>query len=107
MPAGITGTFQGYTLYGSYLYVLTGDGHADSADIDSAISCINLNTGQIVEKNVLTKAGSTLVYREPEGMAVYRTVGGTVRLIFGFASRDSVSGIDRYANLFYKDVLIG
>ncbi len=107
MPSGITGTFQGYGFYGRYLYVLTGDGHADSADIDSKISCIDLNTGSVVEPNVLTKAGSTLVYREPEGMAVYQTSSGDVRLVFGFGSRDSVDGIERYANLFYKDALIG
>jgi hypothetical protein len=106
MPS-ISGTFQGYTFYGKYLYVLTGEGHADSADIDSKISCIDLNSGAIVQNGVLTRAGSTLVYREPEGMAIYKTSGGDLQLCFGFASRDTVSGINRYANVFYKDVLIG
>lgn len=106
MPS-VPGTFQGYTFYGKYLYVLTGDGHANSDDIDSKISCIDLNTGAIVQNSVLTRAGSTLVWREPEGMAVYKTTAGNVKLFFGFASRPSVDSIDRYANIFYKDALIG
>ncbi len=106
MPS-VSGTFQGYTFYGKYLYVLTGDGHASADDIDSAITCIDLNTGAITQNKVLTRAGSTLVYREPEGMAVYKTSAGKVELVFGFASRDGLDGINRYANVFYKDVLIG
>ncbi len=106
MPS-VSGTFQGYTFYGKYLYVLTGDGHVNSDDIDSKISCIDLDTGAIVQNSVLTRAGSTLVFREPEGMGMYQTSGGDIQLCFGFASRDTVDGINRYANLFYKDVLIG
>jgi len=96
------GVFQGYTLFGQYLYTLDGTGHDDPADIDSYVTRIDMNTGAI-EARALTKAGSTLVYREPEGMAVYRTVAGETRLFLGFGSRD---GIDRYANIFYKNVLV-
>jgi hypothetical protein len=98
-------TFQGYTVLGSYLYTLDGDGHADPADINSYVSCVDLNTGKVVDR-FLTKAGKSLVYREPEGMAITRTSGGEIRLNMGFASRRSVGHIDRYANVFHKNVLI-
>ncbi|MFC4493440.1 teichoic acid biosynthesis protein C [Streptomyces ovatisporus] len=98
-------TFQGYTVLGSYLYTLDGDGHADPAGINSYVTSVDLNTGKVVER-FLTKAGKSLVYREPEGMAITRTSGGEVRLAFGFASRTSVGDIDRYANVFHKNVLV-
>lgn len=98
--------FQGYTIYGKYLYTLDGSGHADPADIDSYVTRIDMNTGT-VEDRELTRAGGTLVYREPEGMAIYRTVAGEPRLFLGFASRDTLDGINRYANIFYKNVLVG
>ncbi|MFI5612774.1 teichoic acid biosynthesis protein C [Amycolatopsis sp. NPDC051903] len=97
-----TVTFQGYAVYGQYLYTLDGTGHDDPADIDSYVTCVDMNTGT-VKSRAFTKAGSTLVYREPEGLAIYRTVAGETRLFLGFGSRD---GVDRYANIFYKNVLI-
>jgi hypothetical protein len=100
------GVFQGYTIYGQYLYTLDGTGHDDAADIDSYVTRIDMNTGAI-KARALTKAGSTLVYREPEGMAIYRTVAGETRLFLGFASRDSLDGVNRYANIFYKNELVG
>ena len=33
--------------------------------------------------------------------------GGEIRLCFGFASRTSVGDINRYANVFHKNVLVG
>lgn len=51
--------------------------------------------------------GSTLVFREPEGMAIYRTAAGETRLFLGFGSRSSLDNINRYANIFYKNVLVG
>jgi hypothetical protein len=98
-------TFQGYTVLGRYLYTLDGTGHQDPADINSYVSAIDMNTGKVVARS-LTKAGKTLFYREPEGMMVYRTVGGTLRLCFGFASRPSMSSSTRYASVYFKDVLI-
>jgi receptor-binding protein len=99
-------TFQGYTILGRYLYTLDGTGHADAKDIDSYVTRIDMNTGRVVSR-FLTKAGKSLTFREPEGMAVYRTAGGQTRLFFGFASRSSLGNIDRYANIFYKNVLVG
>jgi hypothetical protein len=40
-------------------------------------------------------------------MAVYRTADGETRLFLGFGSRSSVDNVNRYANLFYKNVLVG
>ncbi|MGB3444162.1 MAG: teichoic acid biosynthesis protein C [Actinophytocola sp.] len=104
--SGSSVTFQGYTIYGNHLYTLDGTGHADPADINSYVTRIDMNTGT-VKSRFLTKAGKSLIYREPEGMAVYRTSGGETRLFLGFASRSSMSSADRYANIFYKNVLVG
>jgi hypothetical protein len=98
-------TFQGYTVFGSYLYTLDGDGHADPADINSFVTAVDLNTGKVAQRS-LTKAGKSLVFREPEGMAIMPTTGGEARLVMGFASRTSVGDIDRYANVFHKNVLV-
>lgn len=98
-------TFQGYTLLGNYLYTLDGTGHEDPADINSYVTAIDMNTGKVVQRS-FTEAGKTLLYREPEGMMVYKTVGGNLRLCFGFASRPDMSSLSRYASVYYKDVLI-
>jgi hypothetical protein len=98
-------TFQGYTVLGNYLYTLDGTGHEDAADINSYVTATDMNTGKVVQRS-LTKAGETLLYREPEGMMVYKTVGDNLRLCFGFASRPSMSSSTRYASVYFKDVLI-
>jgi len=103
-PGGVV--FQGYTILGSSLYTLDGAGHADSADIDSYVTRIDMKTGEVMER-AITRAGESLVWREPEGMAVYRTADGETRLFLGFGSRSSVDNVNRYANLFYKNVLVG
>ena len=97
--------FQGYTVYGSYLYTMDGTTQADESTINSYVTCISLNTGAVVSRK-LTAAGRSLVYREPEGMAVYRTSGGETRLMMGFASRSSRTSPDRYASIYYKNALI-
>ncbi|MEV5238397.1 teichoic acid biosynthesis protein C [Streptomyces cinnamoneus] len=106
----LSSKFQGYAAYGQYLYVMTGEDYETNgkdADgnwiVDSEITSIDMNTGTIKQGPVLTKAGSTLDFREPEGLAVYQTVAGDVRLFLGFASGDPG---DRRSNLFYKDVLV-
>lgn len=92
--------FQGYTAYGQYLYCLTGV-HDDASS--TLLWSVDLNTGQVKER-FLTGAGSTLDYREPEGMAVYTTAAGEPRLFFGFASNATPN--QRRANVFYKNVLV-
>lgn len=97
-------TFQGYTVLGSYLYTLDGTGHEDPADINSYVTAIDMNTGKVVQR-AITRAGKSLLYREPEGMMVYRTVGDNLRLCFGFASRPSMSSSTRYASVYFKNAL--
>jgi hypothetical protein len=107
------GTFQGYTIYSDYLYLLEGDaysgtnpppGDCGSATIagNSRMTSVHLNTRQVQQHRVPTKAACTLSYREPEGMAIYRTTAGETRLFFGFASGESVA---RRCNILYKNAL--
>ncbi|ARP73765.1 teichoic acid biosynthesis protein C [Streptomyces pluripotens] len=101
----IPGTMQGYTAYGQYLYCLTGNAYSASnpAPGNAHLVSVNLNAGVIAQGPVLTKAGGTLEFREPEGLAVYRTDAGQSRLFLGFAS--GAAG-NRRSNLFYKNVLL-
>ncbi|MEU1668070.1 teichoic acid biosynthesis protein C [Streptomyces sparsogenes] len=96
--------FQGYALYGSYVYQLTGTAYSDTnpSPGNAYTSSVNVNTGALTQR-AFTGAGSTLTYREPEGMGVYRTAAGEVRLFLGFASGEAG---DRRSNLFYKNVLV-
>lgn len=96
--------FQGYTVYGKYLYLLWGDSYDVSGGVvNSELASVDMNTGKVVQGPVLTKAGSTLTFREAEGLAVYKTADGEVRLFMGFASG---KGGDRRSNLFYKKALV-
>jgi hypothetical protein len=96
--------FQGYAAYGRYIYFLTGESYdASGGKLNSELMALDLETGKLVQGPVITKAGSTLKFREPEGMAIYKTVSGEVRLFLGFSS--GVAG-DRRSNLFYKNQLI-
>ncbi len=102
----IHGTFQGYTLAGDYLYVLTGsrrDDPEDPEDPDSALSSFDLRTGAVVQDQVPVHVGRDLPFREPEGMATYRTQDGQLRLCFGLASRDEEL---RVVSIFSKDELV-
>ncbi|MEU4394186.1 hypothetical protein [Kribbella sp. NPDC023855] len=95
-------TFQGYTFYGKYAYLYYGTGQTNPDNINSTIRCLDLNTGKFVGSPAVTRAGSSLVYREPEGIAVHRMDSGRMGLFYGFASRPSGGGANRYANLYYK-----
>jgi len=101
---GITNVFQGYAAYGRYIYFLLGESYdASGGELNSEVMSLDLNTGEIVQGPVITKAGSTLEFREPEGMAIYETADGEIRLFLGFASGPVG---DRRCNLFYKNALI-
>ncbi|MCQ4207397.1 phage baseplate protein [Streptomyces longispororuber] len=103
----ISGTAQGYALYGSYMYYLTGDAYpgdgTPSGDGNTYVTSVDINTGTVKQGPVLTKAGSTLHHREPEGLAIYRTDAGEARLFIGFAT--GFEG-DRRSSIFYKNDLI-
>ncbi|GAA3588057.1 hypothetical protein [Kribbella ginsengisoli] len=95
-------TFQGYTFYGQYAYLWYGDGQTNPDNINSTIRTVDLNTGEFTRDPAVTRAGESLVYREPEGMAIHRMDSGDLGLFFGFASRPGDGGDNRYANLYYK-----
>ncbi|GGQ58586.1 phage baseplate protein [Streptomyces flaveolus] len=103
----IPGTPQGYTLYGSYMYYLTGDAYpgdgSPSGDGNTYVTSVDINTGSVKQGPVLSKAGSTLHHREPEGLAIYRTDAGEVRLFIGFATGEEG---DRRSSIFYKKALV-
>ncbi len=99
----ISSTFQGYAAYGDYFYCLTGTSYDDSPTLNSQVTSVDMNTGLIAQGPVITKAGSTLAYREPEGMGIYQTEAGEIRLFLGMASSETSP---RLANIFYKNVLI-
>lgn len=101
---GITEVFQGYAAYGSYIYFLLGESYdVSGGELNSQVVSLDLNTGKIVQGPVITRAGSTLIFREPEGMAIYKTAAGEVRLFLGMVSQNAP---DRRVNLFYKNTLI-
>ncbi|SPO03571.1 probable FacC-like extracellular signaling protein [Cephalotrichum gorgonifer] len=103
-PTTLAESFQGYAAYGQYLYLLWGDSYEKSGGVlNSQVAAVDMNTGKLVQGPVMTKAGSTLSFREAEGLAIYKTAAGEVRLFLGFAS--GVSG-DRRSNLFYKNQLV-
>jgi hypothetical protein len=102
---GKSDVFQGYAAYGQYLYVLTGTSYTASGNkVNSEVTSVDMNTGKIQQGPLLTKAGESLSYREPEGMAIYTTAAGEPRLFLGFAS--GLTGGQRRANIFYKNELV-
>ncbi|WP_327639266.1 hypothetical protein OHB24_13095 [Kribbella sp. NBC_00482] len=103
MTAGID--FQGWALYGSYVYLWEGEAYAGTPDPAVATSWLwtyDITKGEVVE-SVKIVDGADLVYREAEGVGVYVDRFGCPRLCFGFAS--GVTG-DRRANLFYRSRLV-
>ncbi|WP_238846610.1 hypothetical protein [Nocardia arthritidis] len=101
-PDGL-GTFQGHTTYGNYLYLLSGDPYSDSnpAPGNTYITSVDLRTGQRIQHE-LSRAGKSLDYREPEGMAI-RIDSGAPHLCFGFASGQVGA---RVASIYYKSELV-
>lgn len=99
-----TSVFQGYAAFGQYVYLFTGESYeANGGIVDSQLTTVDMNTGKVVQGPTLTKAGESLSFREAEGMAVYETANGEVRLFLGFASGKAG---DRRSNLFYKNALV-
>ncbi|WP_432086997.1 phage baseplate protein [Streptomyces sp. bgisy095] len=116
-------SFQGYAVAGQYLYMLHGnsygykqdhDGNASTPEIvisppgegNTHLTSVDLNTGQIIT-TFHSKAGYTLPFREPEGLAIQipkASEPDVFRLCMGFASGET-SGA-RTASVYYKDSLI-
>ncbi|MEU6771268.1 Tat pathway signal sequence domain protein [Streptomyces sp. NPDC046759] len=111
LQPGYTDTFQGFASYGSYLYLLAGSAYGSDGSVspngNTYITTVDWNTGSLVEQK-LTKAAYTLLYREPEGMAIQIPDPGNpqaVRLCSGFASYTSDTDQSKRASIYYKDVL--
>nr|WTB28984.1 hypothetical protein OG781_05145 [Streptomyces sp. NBC_00830] len=85
------------------MYFITGDGYSASNPDPGNTYITSINTGAIAQGPTLTKAGSTLTYREPEGLAIYRTDAGESRLFLGFATGEEG---DRRSSIFYKNALV-
>ena len=101
--------FQGYTGFGRYLYLLEGAPYGDPGSVsptgNTYITVVDANTGAVVQRE-LTKAGYSLTYREPEGMAIQLpnpSRPATARLAECFAS--GATGA-RKMSIYYKDVLV-
>ncbi|MGW2489327.1 phage baseplate protein [Streptomyces sp. NPDC001606] len=112
LQPGYTDVFQGFASYGSYLYLLAGSAYGSngsvSPDGNTFITTVDWNTGSIVEQK-LTKAAYSLLYREPEGMAIQipdPANPSAVRLCSGFASYTSDTDQSKRASIYYKDALI-
>ncbi|HUR04087.1 MAG TPA: teichoic acid biosynthesis protein C [Nonomuraea sp.] len=101
-PAGL-GTFQGYTAYGQYLYLLDGTAYSDDnpSPGDTYLTSVNLADGKVVQRS-FTQAWKSLIYREPEGMAIQLTTAAP-RLCFGFATGSPGA---RQAAIIYKNTLV-
>lgn len=58
-PTTLGTRFRGYTAYGQYLYLLTGDSYDDSGGkVNSEVTSVDMNGGTVKQGPVLTKAGS-------------------------------------------------
>ncbi|MEU8222578.1 hypothetical protein [Kribbella sp. NPDC048915] len=103
MTAGID--FQGWALYGSYVYLWEGEKHLgelDPATATSKLWAYDITKGEVVE-SVKILDGPDLLYREAEGVGVHIDRFGHPRLCFGFASGETGA---RRANLFYRSALV-
>jgi hypothetical protein len=95
---------QAFTVLGDFLYTFVGTGgHAGTRrdPFNSYLSAVAVDGGKVVQQELVT-AGRSLVYREPEGLAV-DVVNGVPRLCFGFSSQPTPTSPRRYANLFHVD----
>ncbi len=103
LPAAVTnlGTMRGYAPYGRHLYVFTGSPQRSSANIDSRITVMDMDTRKVVSSTI-TYAGRSLAYRAPKGLAIYATPAG-VGLYLGIASRNTYGTTPVYANVYFKD----
>jgi hypothetical protein len=99
---------QGFALFGEYVYLFHGSaygrGGSKAPTGNARLTCVDLNTGQVVERR-LTTAFHHLSYREPEGMAIQvpSAGNGQPRLCFGFASGPAGA---RKASIAYKNLLV-
>lgn len=107
----VQSSFQGYAAYGSYIYVLEGTAYGTPGSVsptgNTYLTSVDLNTGQVIDRR-LTRAGYSLPFREPEGLAIQIpniNQPGEARLVMGFASTISSTNTNKRISLYYKDKL--
>lgn len=98
-------TFQGWTIFGDYLYTVEGDPYGSNGSVspygNTTLTVLERSTGAVVDRRG-TRAAYSLDYREPEGLAIQQTAGGP-RLCMGFASGPAGA---RLASIYYKDAVL-
>ena len=102
-------SFQGYTSYGGFLYLLEGSSYGSGGSQpptgNTYLTCVDWASGAVVDRQLVTDDAG-LPFREPEGMAIQLpdpSRPDRARLCFGFAS--GVAGA-RTATVCYKDTLV-
>lgn len=112
LQPGYDDVFQGFTSYADHLYLLAGTAYGTDGAVsptgNTYVTSVDWNTGAVVQQE-LTKAGYTLPYREPEGMAVQIPDPANpqaVRLCMGFASTVSDTDSRKRASIYYKSTLV-
>ncbi|MGX1312127.1 hypothetical protein RKD24_002246 [Streptomyces calvus] len=112
LQPGHPDTFQGFASFGSHLYLLAGTQYGKDGSVEGTgntfITCVDWNSGAVVEQE-LTKAGYSLPYREPEGMAIQipdPAAPQAARLCSGFASVTSDTDSRKRASIYYKETLV-
>jgi hypothetical protein len=110
----LSSAFQGYALYGEYLYMLNGDSEpggtcpgteAIGNSYPITLTAMNVTTGATWQSN--SNAGYSIGEREPEGMAIYLNSSLTrssAKLCFGLAGyNDSCPNPQTWAaSIYYK-----
>lgn len=114
-PSALTDVvFQGYTSMGQYLYTLDGTAYTydsngkQTSTSNTYVTSVDWNTGTVYERS-LSKAGESLFYREPEGLAVQipdTANPAASRLFLGFGSEASLTDTDKKASFYFKDLLV-
>lgn len=101
--------FQGWAIYGQYLYLLDGSAYgtygSTPPDGNTYLTSYDLVANEVVQRNI-TRAAASLEHREPEGMAVRRNAPGDANsavLCFGLASGTTGA---RKATIYEKRVLV-
>lgn len=102
-PKTKSSSFQGYALYGQFVYLYNGTAYGSDNPAPTGntyITSVDLAKGGVIHQGPThSVAGKKLDFREPEGLAVYRKANGEMRLFLGFASGTSGK---RKASFFYK-----
>ena len=103
-------TLQSWALLGRYVYTSDGNAQQDPGrngeNLNSYLNAIDLRTESGFVQRETTIAGADLIYREPEGLAVYVTPWGEQRLYQAYADRDMYDDSPDYASLYYTNKLI-